>query len=180
MLGRKSRLRCRHLTSRSHPCYETRVAPLLKWLEDNWFSLLQSIGIISGFVFTALTLRRDTKSRKRTEVLALTQQHRELWSEVHRRPELARILQTEVNLVAQPISTAEEEYLNLIIIHFNTGWQLAREGASLTLQTLRKDVRTFFSLPVPRAVWEQSKSARDPEFVRFVEKGLPPRVSDHC
>ena len=82
MLGRKSRLRCRHLTSRSHPCYETRVAPLLKWLEDNWFSLLQSIGIISGFVFTALTLRRDTKSRKRTEVLALTQQHRELWSEV--------------------------------------------------------------------------------------------------
>ena len=179
MRGRKSRLCCRHLTSRSHPCYETRVAPLLKWLENNWFSLLQSIGIITGFSFTALTLRRDAKSRRRTEALALAQQHRELWSEVHRRPELARILQTETNLVEKPISTAEEEYLNLIIVHFNTGWQLAREGALLNVKALAKDVRTFFNLPVPRSVWEQSKSARDPEFVRFIEKTLTKRRNEH-
>ena len=156
-------------------CYEAPVAPLPPWLEANWFSLVQSLGIIGGFALTALSLRRDTKWRKRAEVIALAEQHRELWSEVHRRPELTRILESGVDLITKPISLAEEEFLNLVIIHFHTGWQLAREGGPLTLKTFKKDVCKFFCLPVPRSVWEQSKTARDPGFVRFVDKVLASR-----
>ena len=103
------------------------------------------------------------------------QQHRELWSEVHRRPELGRILEETADLVAKPITVAERVYLNLVIIHFNTGWQLAREGTLLKLKTLALDARNFFSLPVPRTVWEQTKSVREHQFVAFIDKCLRPK-----
>jgi len=35
---------------------------------------------------------------------------------------------------------------------------------------LKKDVREFFSLPIPRAVWNEMKSYQDSDFVRFVEE----------
>ena len=98
------------------------------------------------------------------------QQHRELWSEVHRRAELHRILQRTVDLIAGPVTVAEQEYLNLVIVHFHTGWQLAREGTMLKLKTLGADARGFFNLPLPKFVWEQTKSTRDPQFVKFIEK----------
>jgi hypothetical protein len=37
-------------------------------------------------------------------------------------------------------------------------------------EALRKDIRWFFSLPVPKAVWEETKLRQDAGFVRFVEK----------
>ena len=151
------------------------MAPLLSWLKENWFPTLQGVGIVAGLAFTAVSLRRDAKGRKRTDALALMQQHRELWSEVHRRPELGRILQGTADLIANPITVTEQEFLNLVIIHFNTGWQLAREGKLLKLETLAVDAGGFFSLPLPRAVWEQTKSAREREFVAFVDGCLAGR-----
>ncbi len=122
-----------------------------------------------GLVYTAITLTRDAKDRRRSDVLALMQQHRELWSEVHRRSELQRVLGEAVDLVAHPITVAEQEFLNLVIIHFHTGWQLAQEETAVTLKTLKADARNFFNLPIPNAVWEQTKRTRDPKFVKFLE-----------
>jgi hypothetical protein len=34
---------------------------------------------------------------------------------------------------------------------------------------LREDVASFFSLPIPGAVWEEMKIYQDSDFVRFVE-----------
>jgi hypothetical protein len=151
------------------------VAAFFVWANDNWFLLLQSVGIIGGLVFTAESIRQGTKARRISDMLALTEQHRVLWQEVHERPELCRIPKAEVDLVANPITNLEDEFLNLAIVHFNTGWLLTREGALLTSEALARDVRSFFSLPIPRDVWERTKSNRDPEFVRFVESCLHPR-----
>ena len=148
------------------------MAPFLLWLKDNWFPLLQGIGIIAGLFFTAASIRRDTKARKIGDLLALTQQHRELWSEVHRRPDLARIFDADLDLIGFPITAVEEKFLLLVLVHFTTGWQLARQGSMLSLDVLATDVRWFFNLPLPRAVWEQTKAIRDPKFVKFVEKSL--------
>jgi len=57
------------------------VASFLSWLKDNWFSLLQSGGIVLGLLDTAITLIRDAKDRRRSDVLALMQQHRDLWQQ---------------------------------------------------------------------------------------------------
>ena len=145
------------------------MAAFLSWLKDNWFSLLQSCGIVLGLLYTAIILIRDAKDRRRSDVLALMEQHRELWSEVHRRPDLQRVLAGAADLVANPITVAEQEFLNLVIIHFHTGWQLARDETVVTLKTLKADARNFFNLPIPKSVWEQTRHTRDPKFMKFIE-----------
>ena len=102
------------------------MAAWLPWLEQNWFVLIQTLGIVGSIVLTACTVRRDTRARRLGDYLTVVSQHRELWSEAHRRPELARLFQTEIDLVAAPLTVAEEEYLNLIIDHFHTGWHRPR------------------------------------------------------
>ena len=116
-------------------------------------------------------LRHETP--KFSDLLALTEQHRELWREVQRRTDLKRILALEVDLIAAPLTVAEEEFLNMVIVHFNTGWLLARQGAVLNLKMLAADARDFFRLPLPKEVWNQTKRARDPAFVRFIERCQP-------
>ena len=40
------------------------------------------------------------------------------------------------------------------------------------LEGLRRDVREFYSLPIPSQVWERMKSFQDRDFVSFVEDAL--------
>jgi hypothetical protein len=69
-------------------------------------------------------------------------------------------------------SKAEQHFLNSVVVHFNMGWLLARSGSLLGMEGLRRDVRSFFRRPLPEAVWNETKKARDPEFVRFIESCL--------
>lgn len=148
------------------------MAAFLSWFDQNWFTFIQTVGIVGGLWLTTKTLRREQRARKLGDLLTLAGQHRELWSDVHRRPDLGRLLKPQVDLVASPISVAEEEFLNLVIVHFYTGWLLAKEAGVLKLDVLAQDARAFFALPIPRAIWEQTKAQRDAAFVRFVERSL--------
>jgi hypothetical protein len=148
------------------------VGTHLLWFRDNWFPLIQTIGIVGGLVFTALTIRQATNARKVSDLLALTEQHRELWNEVYNRPGLERIYAERVDLLASPVTMAEVRFLNEVIVHFHTGWQIACHGSLLTLQAMQADARTFFNLPLPHAVWQQTRDTRDPKFVRFIETSL--------
>ena len=67
---------------------------------------------------------------------------------------------------------AEREFLNLVLLHYQTGWTVAKAGALITLAEIKADIRDFFSFPLPRAVWEKTKKLRDRRFVRFVERAL--------
>ena len=144
----------------------------VSWIEQNWFLLLQGLGILGGLLFTGLSLGQANKGRKITNLLELSEQHRQLWTEVRERPELARILRTDVDLIAAPITVAEEAYMNLVFNHFSVGWTVARAGSLLTLSALALDVAAFFSLPIPRSVWEETKGNRDRKFVCFVQRVL--------
>jgi hypothetical protein len=59
-----------------------------------------------------------------------------------------------------------------VIVHFQTGWWLAKSGGITTLGELKADARSFFALPLPRAVWEKTKGIRNRRFVRFVERAF--------
>ena len=145
------------------------MAAFRDWLTNNWFSLLQSLGIIGGLLFTAISIRRDTAGRRASDLLSLSERHQELWAELYRRPELTRIRNREVDLIAAPLTSAEQDFLRLVLVHFYTGFLLARKGALLQMRALKADVRTFFSLPLPRAVWKDARNEMDPKFVDFVE-----------
>ncbi len=148
------------------------MAAFFSWLDQHWFDLVQSLGIIGGLGLAWASFRRDRRERKMGDYLTLVGHHRELWSDAHRRPELARIFQNEVDLVGMPISVAEEEFLNLVIVHFSTGWLMARGDSLIDLPLLAADARAFFALPVPHTVWERTTHFRDPLFVTFIEDAL--------
>ncbi len=145
------------------------------WLTNNWFSLLQSVGIICGLLFTAISIRRDTASRRAGDLLILSERHQELWAELYRRPELSRIRSKEVDLLANPVTTLEVEFLRAVFVHFFTGYLLARNGSLLQMKVFQADAQNFFSLPIPKAVWRDNRDGRDPEFVSFVEACLEPK-----
>lgn len=103
-------------------------------------------------------------------LLALEEQHRELWSELHRCPELARILEPAPDLIALPVTPAESEFLNTVFVHFCTGWRLAAEHRVLSVKDLGRDIRQFLQNPIPLQVWNRTTGIREKRFVEFVER----------
>jgi hypothetical protein len=125
------------------------VAAFQGWLDANWFNLVQTVSIVAGLLFTASSLRKDSRSRRLSNLLALKEEHRELWNTIYSRPQFSRILQTEVDLVAMPLTNEEEVFLRQLIVHVATAWELIQEGIPLNLPAFRSDVAEFFSLPLP-------------------------------
>jgi hypothetical protein len=142
------------------------------WLAEVWFDGVQTLGIVGSFWVAVSSVREQVKSRRLADLLTLAAHHRELWSEVHRRPDLARICDPEVTLEGQPMSLPEVEFMNLVINHFHTGWLVACRGGLVSQHTLATDARYFFRLPLPRAAWNRAKCQQDPKFVEFIEEAL--------
>lgn len=139
------------------------------WLGNNWFTLLQSLGIIGGLLFTGIALRRDAKGRRIENLIAITANHRDIWRDLYHRPELARVLRMSVDLVRKPIAREEEVFVVAVILHINSVHQAMKEGLFVNLSGLPQDIRWIFSHPIPAGVWEKMKVLQDDEFVEFVE-----------
>jgi hypothetical protein len=144
----------------------------LRWFTGNWFIFLQNAGIIGGLLFSGLSLRADTRAWRATNLIAITQNHREIWTQLYTRPELSRILSAHVVLRKKPVTLEEELFVRLLILHLNTSYQAAREGVFTTPERLCADIQHFFSLPIPHAVWQKEKPMQDGDFVGFVESSI--------
>jgi len=148
------------------------MGALSSWVDGNWFNVIQTVGIIGSLWLAMRAANRDARAKEIENLLSLSQHHRELWKEVPQRKDLKRIFQVDTNVLSTPATVAETEFLNLVIVHFQTGWWIARAGGMTTLKEINSDIRDFFSLPLPRAVWEKTKVCRNQRFVRFVERSL--------
>lgn len=144
----------------------------LLWLQNNWAAAIGAFGIIGSLLFTAASFREDSKNRLVTNLIAIDDRHRKLWTEARQRHDLMRVFQKQADLAAQPMSVAEAEFLDSAILHFETGWRIERILNRGELKLLARDAGDFFSLPLPRAVWENTKRYRNREFVRFVNRAL--------
>lgn len=148
------------------------MAGFSSWSDGNWFNLIQTAGIVGSLLFGAATAQREAKTREIENHLTIAEQHRNLWNEARQRKDLDRIFQTDADVIKIRITVAESEFLNLVVGHFQAGWILSENGAAITLNEMRADVRDFFTLPLPRAVWERTKGMRNRRFVKFVERAL--------
>jgi len=146
------------------------MAGFLHWVDSN-FNVIQTIGILGSLWLAVIAAHREAQAKERENLLNIAAQHRELWSVAGNRKDLQRVFLADVDL-ARPISIAEAEFLRMVISHFQTVWLVARSGGLLTLRELALDAGDFFKLPLPRAVWEETKKLRNPRFVRFVERSL--------
>ena len=145
---------------------------ILPWIGQQWFALLQTVGILGGLLFTALTLRKDERARQISNSIAITEQHRQIWKELYLFPELSRVLLKERNLVREPASQQEELFVRTLIVHLSTAFRAMKHDEFVRLEGLERDVRSFFSLPVPKAVWRKVQPFHDKDFANFVEAQL--------
>ena len=148
----------------------------LPWLTEHWLDLAQTVGIVGGLLFSAYTTWKDERARRVGNSIAITEQYREIWKELHERPGLARVLAKEVNPQKQPVSVQEELFVKTLLLHLGTVYRAMRYSEFVKLDGLRKDVQEFLSLPIPKAVWENMKAFQDGDFAGFVEASLVPNT----
>jgi hypothetical protein len=146
------------------------MAGLSAWVDGN-FNVIQTVGIIGSLWMGILAAHREAKAKETENLLTIAEQHRELWVEAHQRKELGRIFLENADMT-EAVSIAETVFLRLVISHFQSIWLVANAGGLLTLKELALDAGEFFSLPLPRAVWEKTKATRNPKFVRFIERAM--------
>ena len=144
----------------------------MAWLALHWFDLVQTVGIVGGLAFTGYALQRDEQSRKIANLIAIKQQHQDIWREFYDQPALARVLEAKADVGNHPISDIERIFVNFVILHLATVYQAMKEGTFVTIEGLQADIHGFFSLPIPHAVWERTKPLQDRDFVRFVEAAV--------
>jgi hypothetical protein len=145
---------------------------VLHWLAEHWFDLTQTIGIIGGLLFTALSIRSGKKVQAITNAIAVNEQYSRIWHEFYERPTLARILKKDVDLNKQPVSNDEALFVKTLLLHLDVVRRTMEAGIFVKIQGLQKDVREFFTLPIAKAVWEKIKPFQDRDFVVFVESCL--------
>ena len=144
----------------------------MEWLIENWFNALSAVGIVGSLLFTAVSLRSETKTRRIENLLTLTQNHRELWSELFHDPALSRVLDASADPTKQPIHRDQAIYVNLVIQHLASAYEAMKSGLVINPAGVRQDVGEFFSLPIPRVIWEKIKLLQNDDFVDFVENCL--------
>ena len=55
------------------------------WVDSNWFNVIQTVGIVGGLSLTRAAANREARAKEIENLLALSEQHRELWKEIPRR-----------------------------------------------------------------------------------------------
>ena len=150
----------------------------LNWLTHNWFTFLQSAGIIGSLVFTAMALLIDAKERRISNLFVLTKQHRDIWTQLYRRPDLARVLDPDPDLQSEPVTDEEEIFVSLLILHLSSAHAAMRVDMFKRPEGIEADIQEFFSYPIPRKIWDKLRLLQEDEFVAFVEKALTRTGSD--
>src|SRR5262245_188502 len=130
---------------------------ILRGLAENWFVFLSAVGIIGGLFYNAESRRSETKTRRISNQIALTEAHREIWKEYLKYPELSRILERNADSIKHPVTGREEIFVNMVIQHTNAVFHARRDKLTVSPEGLRRDVWMFFSLPIPRTIWEKLK-----------------------
>ena len=134
------------------------------WLSQNWFTFLQSAGIIASLLFTTISLRIDAKVRRISNLIKMTEQHHALWAQLIDQPGLSRVLSDAANLQLKPITNEERWFVTLLILHLSTAHHAMKDGMLIRPEGLKNDIQWFFSLT--------TKPFQDKEFVAFIEQSI--------
>lgn len=139
------------------------------WFANNSFNLLSAVGVIGSLWFTAISLRSATKTQRISNLLAITANHREVWHIFLNCQRVARVRDAKADTVKQPITHAERVFVSMVIQHINSVYCAMNEQLVVKVEGIRRDIAQFFSLPIPREVWEIVKVLQNDDFVAFVE-----------
>jgi hypothetical protein len=152
---------------------------MAQWFIEHWFEIVTSVCGIGGLWFSAFSIRKnaqaqaeEAKARRISNLLAITANHREVWKDFHRSPALARVIDPAADVIKQPVTPAEEFFMNTIISNTLSVYEALKDELVTKQEGLRRDVKSFFSLPVPKAVWIKTKLLQNQDFAAFIESSL--------
>lgn len=131
--------------------------------------MLRDVGITIGLLLTAYTIWREERAQKIANRISIANQYLDITADLFRHPRLHRVMRTDVDLETEPITDEEMLHVKRRIIHLNTVYQAARAGKFVRVEGMRADIRNFFSLPIPRAVWDRVRDVQDEDFAVFVD-----------
>jgi len=146
------------------------MSDTFRWIIQHGFDLISSLGIIAGLLFTAASFRSDTRSRRLTNLITLTGQHREIWAGFIQKAELQRVVDPRANLKAKAVTPQEAQFVGQLFLHLHCWFRAVQIGELKEVEGLSRDIRSFLNLPIPRKVWEERRPFYDTDFVRFVEQ----------
>lgn len=142
------------------------------WVAHNWFSVLQTGTLSVALFLIGFAIFLEARARRVANLIQLSQQHRELWERLYVQPDLERILDPSPNLENQPLTAQEELFVIFIILHLANTYSAMRSGFFPKPRGLRRDIELFFSLPIPKIVWNKVKELHEVAFTKFVEHSL--------
>ena len=142
-----------------------------QWLVENSFNLFGTF-IGTGLWVAVFTYREDVKTKRVANLLTITASHRDLWKEYLHNEKLARVRDASANIIAHPVTEQEHVFVNLVILHTNSVFYANKDRLVIEYEGSRRDISEFFSLPVPRAVWQKAKPLQNHDFVAFIESSL--------
>jgi hypothetical protein len=131
--------------------------------------IISSVAIIASLLFTAVELRHLERAQRITNLLTITKHHREIWSQLFTQPNLGRVLEPNVDLTRQPVSNKEALFVKFLILHLQAIFKATKQKMLVSPEALDTDIHSFFSLPIPKTIWERSRPMQDADFVQFVE-----------
>ena len=102
----------------------------------------------------------------------MTAAHREIWSRIVENPRLGRVLDPAANVKRKPPTLQERLLVQMVVLHVRSAFKASRLGLNIDEEDVAKDIRDFFSLPIPRVVWERVKVYQSPELRRFIDEKL--------
>jgi hypothetical protein len=140
----------------------------LHWLRENWFDLFQTAAIVGGFV----AIHRDKTKERVQNRIHFTERHAELSRQQHLDPRLARLQRMDIDLTKAPLTKHEEYHVQEQIHHLAATHFAAKNGVFTLASALPEDIRSYFQLPIPLAVWKKAKRFHEPDFVEFVESHI--------
>lgn len=144
---------------------------LIEWLHyiEPYEGYIATIGVVVSLLFTAHTIRSETHTRRITNLLLITANHREIWMEYLNNPKLSRIKEFAPDLQAQPVTDVERIFITSIILHVNSVFYTSRQKLVVAYdESSVRDIVEFFKLPIPRSVWQASSKYQNADFVKFM------------
>lgn len=138
--------------------------------EFHWIDIINALGVIGGLLFTAHSLRSETKTKRIANLIAITENHREIWIEYGKNRNYQRVLDPGAEPGRQRVTPEEHLFVTLVILQMSTVYEATKDHLFIELEGLRKDIGWFLSLPIPLVVWEQSKGVQNKDFVDFAEQ----------
>lgn len=142
----------------------------LTLLYSHWFELAQTAAIAAGFVVSALSHSLELRFRRAEFAFHVTTAHRSIWGLIHSNPELSKVLESNRNPAEQQTTPSEEEFVLSVILHLASVHQAIHLGLHTSTSGMIRDVREFFSLPIPRHVLRKHIQFQTPEFQKFLHQ----------